>query len=62
MPFTGIKSSEKFWVHMNNILRDWKILQAPSEKTYLYIDHFGNAKVSKIVHPKLRSVKKRDLV
>ena len=27
-----LKVQEQFWVHMNGILRNWKILPAPSEK------------------------------
>ena len=31
-----LKVQEQFWVYMNGILKNWKILPAPSEKTYLH--------------------------
>ena len=36
-----LKVQEQFWVHMNGILRNWKILPTPSEKNLpLHIDVF----------------------
>ena len=35
-----LKVHEQFWVHMNGILRNWKILPAPSEKNLPLLAHF----------------------